>query len=106
MAALVFGLTAIAFELAGKNASANAVRIVARKVQATTDGVPENVRESMTQQSHAALDRGKTLELISLCVAAVSGFCLVVSIARQERGWHSLAGTALIVYVLLWLIQV
>jgi hypothetical protein len=106
LASIALGLIAIGFEFASKKATAKSVMTIARKTQALNNGVASDVLESMTEQSRAALDRGNALGLIGMGLAAASAICLVVSNARQEKGWRLLAATVVIAYVLWYLVLV
>jgi hypothetical protein len=106
LATYALGLAAIALQMAALHWTAQGVSGIARAAQARNDGAPENILESMRQSSHVALERGSTLSLIGLGLAALGGLSLLLSTVQQERGWHLLAGAVLLAYVLLGLIMV
>ena len=60
----------------------------------------------MRQTSRVALDRGSTLSLIGIGLAALGGLSLLLSTVQQEPGWRLLAGGVLVGYVLLALVMI
>jgi hypothetical protein len=105
-ASFALAFVAIGFEAAAKRATAQGVSLIARAAQAKADGVPLPIRESMAQQSHVAFGHGTVLGCFGMLFATLAGISLLVSVAKQERGWHLIAATVLVAYLLLWLQQV
>jgi len=106
LATYALGLAAIAFQMAALHWTAQGVGGFARVTQSRHDGAAESVLDSMRQSSQVAIDRGSTLSLIGLGLAALGGLSLLLSTVHQEPGWRLLAGAVLVGYVLVSLIMV
>lgn len=98
LASIVMGMTAIAFEMSSMQ---RVVSIVAKRVQAKSDGVAEDMRSAMTQEAEIAIHRGVVLASIGFFASAGSGVCLVVAVKSQRSRWRSIALVVLIVYAML-----
>jgi hypothetical protein len=106
LATYAFGLAAVAMQLASLQWTAKGVGGAARMTQARADGATEPVLESMRQTSHAAINRGSSLGLFGLGLAALGGLSLLLSTIKREHGWRLLAGAVLVGYVLVALLMV
>lgn len=105
-ASIVLGIAAIAFEMGSMQRVARGVSIVAKRAQAKSDGVAEDMRSAMTQEAEIAIHRGVVLASIGFFAAAGSAVCLVVAVKSQRSRWRSIALVVLIVYATLSLVMI
>jgi len=103
---LVLGLTAIVFDIAGKQSAAKAMAGMAKVTQARADGVAQEVLAVMREQATDAAHRAGVLGAVGLLAALCSAVCLAISSEKQEAGWKIFAMLLLIAYGMLSLLTV